>query len=323
MGQSTSVAAGTIPWRISGRTLEVLLVHRPRYDDWTWPKGKIDNDETLPECAARETEEETGIAVTLGQPLIPVRYKLVDGRAKIVHYWAAQALPEDSPARGARPAVERASTGEVDGTEWVEARAAMKRLTYKRDREPLGQVIDQWEDDRLRTWTLVVVRHGRAQKRSAWKKGKGAEHDRPLTPYGGTQAERLVPILSAYGVEDVMTSPWERCAATVRPYLEATGIGAEMRPELTEHAHEKNPKPVRKLISTCVRTNDVPVAVCTHRPTLPTVVDAIGEHTPNRIFAKLPGSDPWLKPGEILVVHVAPRRRRTCVVVAFERVRPH
>ena len=167
------------------------------------------------------------------------------------------------------------------------------------------------------------MRHGRAQKRSGWKKGKGAEHDRPLTPYGGTQAERLVPILSAYGVEDVMTSPWERCAATVRPYLEATGIGAEMRPELTEHAHEKNPKPVRKLISTCVRTNDVPVAVCTHRPTLPTVVDAIGEHTPNRIFAKLPGSDPWLKPGEILVVHVAPRRRRTCVVVAFERVRPH
>ena len=219
MGQSTSVAAGTIPWRISGRTLEVLLVHRPRYDDWTWPKGKIDNGETLPECAARETEEETGIAVTLGQPLTPVRYKLVDGRAKIVHYWAAQALPEDSPARGARPAVERASTGEVDGTEWVEARAAMKRLTYKRDREPLGQVIDQWEDDRLRTWTLVVVRHGRAQKRSAWKKGKGAEHDRPLTPYGGTQAERLVPILSAYGVEDVMTSPWERNAQTCWPLM--------------------------------------------------------------------------------------------------------
>ena len=63
------LAAGVLPWRVNGRGLEVLLIHRPDYDDWSWPKGKLDDGETLPECAVREVREEIGLDVDLGLPL--------------------------------------------------------------------------------------------------------------------------------------------------------------------------------------------------------------------------------------------------------------
>src|SRR5690606_21955830 len=82
----TVYAAGTVVWRLDERKkLEVLLVHRPRYDDWSWPKGKQEEGETLAACAVRETEEEAGVAVILGQPLPKVVYKLGDGSRKEVH----------------------------------------------------------------------------------------------------------------------------------------------------------------------------------------------------------------------------------------------
>ncbi len=68
-GSTTVHAAGAIVWRGTGRTLEVLLVHRPRYDDWSWPKGKLDPGESLPACAVREVAEETGHSIVLGLPL--------------------------------------------------------------------------------------------------------------------------------------------------------------------------------------------------------------------------------------------------------------
>ena len=79
-GSTTVHAAGAIVWRGTGRTLEVLLVHRPRYDDWSWPKGKLDPGESLPACAVREVAEETGHSIVLGLPLPQVKYRLEDGR---------------------------------------------------------------------------------------------------------------------------------------------------------------------------------------------------------------------------------------------------
>lgn len=311
------VAAGALVWRLNGRKVEVLLVHRPRYDDWSWPKGKLDPDETLPVCAAREVEEETGLAVTLGQPLPTVRYRDRDGRPKSAHYWAAQEMADGDPARLARRPVTPVD-GEIDETRWVDVAKAAKLLTYPHDRAPLGALADQWSDERLRTWTMVVVRHARARKRSAWP---GDETTRPLTAAGQDQAVNLVPLLAAYGVESIITSPWERCAATVRPYLEATGLGAELREELTEAAHEKREKPVREMVARELTVRDAPVALCTHRPVLPTVVGVIAEHTPHRIMAQVPESDPWLKTAEILVIHLAQRPRRRAVVVALEKHR--
>ncbi|WP_418605315.1 histidine phosphatase family protein [Georgenia sp. SUBG003] len=140
-------------------------------------------------------------------------------------------------------------------------------------------------------------------------------------PVGQTQSENLVPLLSAYGVEEIMTSPWERCAATVRPYLEASGIGAELRPELTEAAHERRARPVRNLVRRELTTRDVPAVICTHRPVLPTVVEEVAERTPHRIMKQVPESDPWLRTAEMLVVHVAKRPGRGAVVAALEKHR--
>ena len=311
-------AAGALVWRQNGRKLEVLLVHRPRYDDWGWPKGKLDPGESLVECAVREVAEETGVHVALGQPLSTVRYRLKDGRVKHSHYWAAEEIDDGAQSPQGRPAVTPADGKEIDEVRWVEAGAARDLLTYPHDREPLGVLVDQWRDERLRTWTMIVLRHARSRKRSAWK---GPESARPLTPAGELQAHNLVPMLAAYGVEEVITSPWERCAATVRPYLEATGIGAELRPELTEDAHARRARPVRELVRKELSRRNVPVVVCTHRPVLPTVVTEIAKRTPHRIMRQVPESDPWLKKGEMLVVHVAKRPGRSGVVAALEKYR--
>src|SRR5699024_9439996 len=167
------LAAGAIVWRVAGRRLEVLLIHRPRYDDWAWPKGKLDGaHEPLAMCAVREVQEETGVAVRLGAELrtgkcrlgakLPtVKYKLGNGTRKVVHYWAATPVAADGPAAGAlraRGQIEPCSPDEVDQMHWVEANKARELLTRDDDIDPLGALLDMWDDDELHTWTLLVVR---------------------------------------------------------------------------------------------------------------------------------------------------------------------
>jgi len=314
------LAAGALVWRIRGGKLQVLLVHRPSYDDWSWPKGKPDSPEHLAVAAVREVEEETGYRVVLGQPLVSVRYPINGGgKMKESHYWSARIEPRGPWAR-ARPSVRRAPRREVDQAAWFDADVALRTLTYPHDRYPLMQLIDQWDDDRLDTWTVAVVRHARARKRSAWK---GGEATRPLTDVGRQQARLLVPILSAYGVSAVVTSPWERCLATVRPFLEATRIKPDLRPELTEDGHQKNPKPVRAIVDAPLDGGERSVAICTHRPVLPSVLERLTARSQNRVIRKLPAGDPWLKTGEVLVAHMAHHPRRGAVVVSLEKHRPH
>lgn len=94
-------SAGALVWRVREGRLQVLLIHRPRYDDWSWPKGKLDPGETLPTAAAREVAEETGRPVTLGLPLPGLQYLTPDGAVKRVHYWAATTGAASPPSRPA------------------------------------------------------------------------------------------------------------------------------------------------------------------------------------------------------------------------------
>lgn len=320
MSPSPVRAAGALLWRVRRRRLEVLVVHRPRYDDWSWPKGKVEGGEPLPVCAVREVAEETGIEIALGQPLGKVRYRNGDGRTKEAHYWAAAPVAElDLGAcLRARAPVTPADDDEIDEVRWVDVTTARAMLTYAHDLDPLGRLEDQWRDGKLRTWTMVIVRHARAVKRSAWK---GGEETRPLTKAGAVHARALVPVLSAYGVVELITSPWERCAATVRPYAEATGIEIQAHPELTEAAHAKRPRPVRELVRAELLERSAPVALCTHRPVLPSVMKEIAERTPNGLKKQLPDGDPWMKTAEALVVHLAKRPGRGAAVVAVEKHR--
>ncbi|WP_329281178.1 NUDIX hydrolase [Streptomyces sp. NBC_00691] len=121
-------AAGCVLWRpaLSGHGIEIALVHRPKYDDWSHPKGKRKRGESAEDCALREVEEETGQQCALGLRLPTARYT-VDGRPKEVEYWAARALGGVfTPSR------------EVDRVVWLPPSAARLRLTQPRDRELLN-----------------------------------------------------------------------------------------------------------------------------------------------------------------------------------------
>jgi 8-oxo-dGTP pyrophosphatase MutT (NUDIX family)/phosphohistidine phosphatase SixA len=312
-------AAGALVWRERGGELEVLLVHRPRYDDWSWPKGKLDLGESLPAAAAREVAEETGSPIVLGAPLPGLRYRTADGRAKRVHLWAARpagAVRDAAPLRARLP-VARASLDEIDDVRWTTAAKARRRLTLASDAVPLDALVRMYDKGRLATDPLVIARHGRARQRSAWK---GEETDRPLTPSGRAQAEALVPVLAAFGVRDVITSRWERCSATVEPYARATGAepgGAY----LSEAEHERSPARVAGGVRELLESRRHAV-LCTHRPVLPTVLDVLGQHSRRSVADALPTEDPYLRPGEVLVAHVGQTTKGPRVMAVEQHLPP-
>ncbi len=293
------VAAGALVWRERKGRLEVLVIHRPRYDDWSWPKGKLEPGETVPVAAVREVAEETGLHVALGVALPMLRYQVAGGRTKEVYYWAARVLAPDSPAHAARPHVPRCAD-EVDDMRWMTPPEALAMLSKKSDRKPLKALVALHEAGTLDTTVVVVVRHARSRGRSSWR---GADADRPLTQVGRAQAESLSPVLSAYGIDAVVTSPWERCAATVAPYAKASGLVPEPIEALNEDAHRNKPKGTRRVTSSAF-TGPGAIALCTHRPVIPTVLEVLDGYAPDWVRRVRPRKDPYLRPASIAVAHV-------------------
>ena len=306
-------AAGALVWRLRRRRLEVCLIHRPRYRDWSWPKGKLDPGESSATAAMREVAEETGLAVVLGVPLPSLHYRTPDGATKHVRYWAARpAEPSDAAAVAARRPVSPVDPAEIDEVRWVTAAEAHQLLTRQEDRGPLRALEALWEAGRLATRAVVVVRHGRARSRASWKKG---EATRPLTDTGHSQARALVTMLAAFGVTQVVTSPWARCVDTVTPYAKAAGVDVEPAPPLTEAAAVESPKGAAKAVRRLLRSGSA-VAVATHRPVLPTVFAEITEASRCWMAGAIPTRDPYLRTGETLVVHVTGKGAATRVVAA-------
>ena len=311
-------AAGGIPWRVRGDRLEVALIHRPRYRDWSWPKGKLDPGESLPAAACREVAEETGTPVVLGVPLPTLRYRTPDGARKEVRYWAARvATDADAAALDARALVHRAPLTEIDDVVWVSAPTAADLLTRPTDRRPLAVLTELHATGRLATRVLAVARHGRAKQRSAWKRG---EATRPLTAQGQAQARALVDVLSAFGVAEIVTSPWARCLRTVTPYAQGTGLTPKELDVLTEDAVRADPEAAVDLVSSLL-TDARDVVVCTHRPALGAVLSAVADATRRWTTGTVPDTDPWLRTGEALVAHVA-GTGSDARVVAVETHRP-
>ncbi|GII98464.1 8-oxo-dGTP diphosphatase [Sediminihabitans luteus] len=311
--------AGALVWRVREGELQVRLVHRPRYDDWSWPKGKLDPGEAFPTAAVREVAEETGRSIVLGQPLPGLQYLTPEGRVKRVHYWAAQRATkrDDAAAITARAPVHPVSPEEIDASVWLSAEDAARRLTRKVDRVPLAALVAEHEHGRLSTHPVVIARHGKAQARSTWY---GDERDRPLTPMGHAQAAAMVPVLAAYGVGRVVTSRWERCATTIAPFAHAAGIMTTRSEQLTEAQHERSPGRVGAVVRAMLE-DPQPSVLCTHRPVLPTVLDVLGQHARRSVANALPTTDPFLEPGELIVAHVAQTDKGPRVVAA-ERVSP-
>lgn len=277
------VAAGAVITRRGGR--EVLLVHRPKYDDWSFPKGKQDPGEHVLATATREVWEETGLHIQLGRPLPPQYYEVTAGRSKVVNYWVARL----------DPAVEQApfvANSEVDEIRWFSAAAATHRLSYLDDVE----VLDAFRSEPKRTRALVIVRHASAQRRSSWN---AADTERPLSRPGRAEAEALVPVLAAYGVSQVHSSPSRRCVHTVAPYAREIGVEVLKHPEISEEAEDT--AAIAEILNRLVSAPESAV-LCSHRPVLPD------------IFKLLDVPEEPLAPAELVVCH-----HRKGRIIAVER----
>ena len=294
-------AAGTLPWRRRRGSLEVAMVHRPRYDDWSWPKGKLDPGEDWPVAAVRETQEETGLEVRLGLPLPPTSYTAVDRSGepatKQVRYWSAEVV-------GGTGELEN----EIDEVSWLDVAAAHDKLDYARDREQLRALVRADTSGALTTWPLVIIRHGKARSRSSWP---DEDQLRPLDSRGLAQAGALVPLLAAYGVSRLLSSPASRCAGTLRPYAAARGLPLRLKNGLSEEGFALDPGRAVHHLSRAVERG-ASTALCTHGPVLPSLlatlrhlVDLTGDGGPVAAALLDAGADPSLAKGEVIVCHVA------------------
>lgn len=260
----TVAAAGALLWRRRNDKLQVALVHRPKYDDWSWAKGKLDPGETWVEAAAREVLEETGFRPRLGIPLPRSVYTMPRGSLKEIRYWAAEVMAGDGSLEN-----------EIDQVAWLTPEKAQRRLSYERDAQQLQAVVDADRAGTLQTWPLVVVRHADSVPRKLWDE---PDPLRPLDRNGRDQARALVPILAAYGIERVITSPSTRCLTTVEPYAAAAGIALRTKSGLSEETFERDPgRSVRNVERLLARAE--PAALCTHRPVLPTVLEHLRDTT--------------------------------------------
>ncbi|MBM7051886.1 NUDIX domain-containing protein [Rothia sp. ZJ1223] len=300
------VAAGCIIWRQKKDKIEVLIIHRPHYDDWSWPKGKQDHGETVAETAVREVREEVGLTVTLGAPLAVTRYSVKHGK-KEVFYWAARASSSDHA---------QADLSEVDELRWVSPAEARKLLTNDTDQEPLDALIALHERGHLHTRPVIIVRHAKAKPRSSWA---GAEGERTLVATGKRQALAVGELLQVWAPTRIISSPWTRCMQTVAPYSKATGLVIKQKSALTEAAYKAHPKKVAKIIQGLFDKDDS-VMLCTHRPVLPTVLEVLTGVMDAGLAKNLPAADPYLTPGEMLVMQVSVGAQAE--IVSLEQIKP-
>ncbi|WP_172885757.1 NUDIX domain-containing protein [Jiangella sp. DSM 45060] len=270
------LAAGAVLWRARpDGGVELCLVHRPRYDDWSLPKGKREPGESLLVCAVREVFEETGHRVTLGRPL-PQQHYPVAGRPKTVHYWLAEADPHAAP---------RLPDHEVDEVVFLPADEAVRRLTHERD----ADLVEAALAGPLRTTALVLLRHAKAVSRSSWS---GPDLERPLAPDGLADVEPLGEALATLSPRRVLSSDAVRCAETVRPFARKLGLVVELEPHLSEESLRvtAGQHPAAELITSLLRNGAA--VVCSHRPVLPLLFEAAGAD-----------ADGGLEPAAFAVVH--------------------
>jgi 8-oxo-dGTP diphosphatase len=236
----------------------VAVVHRPRYDDWSLPKGKAIRGETLPMTAAREVAEETGFTPILGRRITTVTYPVANA-TKIVEYFAAQATEgKFQPGK------------EVDGLEWVPLQIADKRLDYNYDRA----VIDCFAQLSADLTTVLLVRHGRAGQRDGFD---GDDSDRPLDERGRRQAAGLAAELMPFQPVAVHAAPLSRCRQTVAPLAKARKLKVTDEAPLTEAEYQRDPASARRRITELALQDSASgaVVVCSQGGVIPGVVKSL------------------------------------------------
>jgi 8-oxo-(d)GTP phosphatase len=216
------LAAGAVLWRPGRHGVELALVHRPKYDDWSFPKGKLDAGETMPFAAVREIAEETGQESRLGPLLGDVRYAVPEG-GKLVRYWAAE-------ARGG----EFTPGEETDELRWLDPASAAELLSYPHDLD----ILHRFTHVGPPVSVIALVRHGKAGSRGQWD---GDDAARPLSGSGQEQAWQLDGLLGLFGPDRVLTAPPVRCRDTVVPLAHRLGLAIDEDPLLGEDGYWADP----------------------------------------------------------------------------------
>ncbi|MEX0790610.1 MAG: NUDIX hydrolase [Actinomycetota bacterium] len=211
-------AGGVISRPAAAGGTEVLVVHRPRYDDWSFPKGKVEGSETEQECAIREVREETGMLCETTAELPGTAYTDRRGRPKTVRYWSMRVLSGDFVANS-----------EVDQARWVSFSEAARLLDYDHDLSMLEELMVREAAEA----SALLVRHGTAGNRKDWE---GDDRLRPLDEKGRRQALALADSLIHYPVEHVYSSPFVRCTQTVEPLAQRLGLPVVEVDQLAEGA---------------------------------------------------------------------------------------
>jgi 8-oxo-(d)GTP phosphatase len=251
----TIAAAGGVVWRQGGESIEVALVHRPRYDDWTLPKGKLRSGEATLAAAVREVREELGAEVAVSRRVATSEYD-VGGLTKTVMYWAMRFVGggfTENP--------------EVDKVSWFTPKSALKRLTYDLDRK----VLRQFALRPMAQSVVVLVRHAKAGKRSEWP---GDDAARPLDPTGRLQAQRLVGLLELFRPEQVISADLTRCTQTVEPLAEHLGLPVRIDPAFNDESCIADMAPTYSALMALAKPGTVSV-VCSQGYTIPALVELV------------------------------------------------
>ncbi|MBX6386674.1 MAG: NUDIX hydrolase [Microbispora sp.] len=240
-------AAGAVVWRGDEDDPEIALVHRPKYGDWSLPKGKLDHGEHVIAAALREVREETGLRVVLGRALPPVHY-MHGGRLKRVDYWLARALDGRATFDGDE------IDDEIDDVAWLPVEEACRRLTYTWDRGLLRAV----GAAPLVTTPLILVRHAPAGSRQQWR---GDDDLRPLDDRGRAQAEVLATVLEGYRPAVLVSSHSTRCVQTIAPYAERHGLEVRTEKALSESGYD--PRQAERIVRELLAASE-PAVLCGH-----------------------------------------------------------
>ncbi|KXA18079.1 NUDIX hydrolase [Gardnerella vaginalis] len=341
---------------LNENNIELCLVYRPKYNDWSWPKGKNEANESHRHTAVREVGEETGYAVTLGPHIAQIEYPLenegkkssakngIKSNAKSgaqnnsqpevikrIHYWmmqeisgsaALKRLPAFGPIKPAKPT-------EIGNVIWLTPEKARKKLTHDSDQLVLDAFLERIKSGQANYKTLILVRHGKAESRKAWQ---GSEATRPITPLGSAASYALGRELACYAPDKIISSPWKRCLETVAAFARDSSLPIEQVAELTEDHHEKQPKSTLSVLISEIQnlehneqnanTVNNATVICLHRPVIGTFFDYLREITKPRAHKRiLSQKSPYMPTGSAVILHIVSTEKGP-KIVNIEKVLP-
>lgn len=344
---------------ISDDDFELCLVYRPKYDDWSWPKGKNEDNESHRHTAVREVGEETGYAVTLGPHIAQIEYPLEnEGKKSIsksgaknnsqnnnktevvkrIHYWMMRKIDENSAMRRlpAFGPIKPAKPTEIGNVIWLTPSKARKKLTHDSDRKVLDAFLEKLHAGQTEYKTLILVRHGKAESRKSWQ---GSEATRPITPLGSAASYALGRELACYAPNRIVSSPWKRCVETVATFAHDSSLPIEQIAELTEDHHENKPKSTLSVLISEIQNLDCNVkntqntqnteeninnstVMCLHRPIIGTFFDYLRGITKPRAHKRiLSQKSPYMPTGSAIVLHIS-NTSKGARIIDIEKVLP-